>query len=325
SSLLLPPAMMFTSNSSSIIHPSGFYIVAFENFPYIEIYYIILAFVYLLTVIFNTFLIVIVIINPCLHTPKFLVVVNLAIVDVILSTSIIPSMIKVFLLKDNFISYNLCMVQMYVYYSFIAMESYILAILSYDRFIAICFPLRQATINTMKAMFCITACTWGFNLGQLMYSVTIMKRLSFCNSVKVRSYFCDYAPVFRLACNDNSLHWSMASTFSMLNLILPLSFIIVTYIVILLIVFRMKTVGSRLKALGTCIEHLILVAVFFVPILIIFVFGLYIRLIDADQRVLTLSMASCFPPCINPIVYSLKTKEIKTRWLALVRKLKVSM
>ncbi|XP_072301907.1 olfactory receptor 2A12-like [Eucyclogobius newberryi] len=314
---------MSASNSSSIIHPPGFYIVAFETFPYIEVYYIFLSFVYLLTVIFNIFLISIVIIDPCLHTPKFLVVVNLAIVDLILSTSIIPSMIKVFLLKDRFISYNLCMVQMYVYYAFISMESYILAILSYDRFIAICFPLRQASINTMKVMFCITACTWGFNLGRLMYSVTIMTRLSFCGSVKVSSYFCDYAPVFRLACNDYSLQWSMASTSSMLNLILPLSFIVLTYAVILVIVFRIKN-GSKLKALATCIEHVIIVAVFFVPIITIFMFGLYIRLIDAEKRVLTLSMASCFPPCINPIVYSLKTKEIKTRWLAMVRKIKVS-
>uniref|UniRef100_A0A3B3Z7D1 Olfactory receptor n=1 Tax=Periophthalmus magnuspinnatus TaxID=409849 RepID=A0A3B3Z7D1_9GOBI len=307
-----------------IIHPPGFYIVSFQTFPYIKIYFIVLAFMYLFTVIFNAFLIFIVIIDPCLHTPKFLVVVNLAIVDTILSTSLIPSMIKVFLLKDNFISYNLCMVQMYVYYAFISMESHVLVILSYDRFIAICFPLRQASINTVKSMFCITACTWGLNLGRLIYSVTIMTRLSFCDSVKVSSYFCDYAPVFRLACNDNSLQWSIASASSMVNLIVPFCLIILTYVVILVTVFKMKTIGSRLKALATCIEHIVIVAVFFVPIITVFLFGLYIRLIDADKRVLTLSMASCFPPFINPIVYSLKTKEIKTRWLAVVRKLKVS-
>ncbi|CAL9685266.1 unnamed protein product [Knipowitschia caucasica] len=315
--------MSITSNSSSIIHPPGFYIVAFLAFPYINVYFIVLAFIYFLTVVFNAILIFIIIVDPCLHTPKFVAVGNLALVDVLLSTSLIPSMIKVFLLKDNFIAYNLCLVQMFAYYYFAQMESFLLAILSYDRFIVICFPLRQASINTIKSMFCITTFFWTLNMSRLTYSISAMTRLSICDSVKVSSYFCDYAPVFRLACNDNSLQWTLASVESMINLTLPLCFIILSYFAILVTVFRMKT--SRLKALATCIEHIIVVAVFFVPIFTIFVYGLYVRLIEADTRVLTLSMASCFPPCINPIVYSLKTKEIKTRWKEMIRKVKVRL
>lgn len=313
------------SNTSAIIYPPGFYITAFETFPNVIIYFIILSFVYALTVVFNGLLISIIVYDSVLHTPKFLVVVNLAIVDVILSTSIIPSMIKIFLIKDNFISYNLCLVQMYFYYAFVSMESYMLAVLSYDRFITICFPLRQASINTMKSMSCVIGCCWAFNLGRLAYSIVIMTQLSFCDSLRVSSYFCDYAPLFRLACNDYSLQWSMASISSMLNLIGPFSFIVLTYIVLLVIIFRMKSIGSRTKALATCIEHIILVAVFFIPILTVFIFGLYLRLIDPDRRVLALSLASCLPPCINPIVYSLKTKEIRARALTLVRRMKTSV
>ncbi|KAM6984628.1 olfactory receptor 1M1-like [Aplochiton taeniatus] len=214
---------------------------------------------------------------------------------------------------------------MFVYYSLLALESFALSVLAYDRFIAICFPLHQHSINTMRSMFCILGVIWSYGIGVNMFSTSIMTRLSFCGSVKVFSYFCDYAPVFRLACNDYSLHWSMASIMSLVNLLGPLSFIILSYVSILVAVFRMKTLDSRIKALATCTEHLILVAIFYIPILFIFMLGFFGFRIDPDLRVLSLSMASCFPPCLNPIIYSLKTKEIKTKALALFSRTKVTM
>ncbi|TKS82860.1 Olfactory receptor 24 [Collichthys lucidus] len=312
-------------NDSVIIHPPGFYIIGFETFPYISVYIIFLTFVYVVTLVFNILLIYIIARDHCLHTPKFLAVVNLAVIDVLLNTSTIPSMIRTFLFKDNFIPFNLCLLQMYVYYSVASLESYALAILAYDRLIAICFPLRQNLFNTVTIMSCIVGLTWIYSLGRVAYSTIIMTRLSFCNSVRVFSYFCDYAPVFRLACNDYTLQWSVASASSMVNLMAPFSFIVLSYGSILVTVFRMKSVSSRMKALATCVEHLVLVAIFYIPIFSIFLLGLYVRAIDPDQRVLSLSLASCIPPCVNPIVYSLKTKEIKTRALALVHRTKISV
>ncbi|XP_067465261.1 olfactory receptor 1M1-like [Thunnus thynnus] len=311
-------------NNSVIIHPPGFYIIGFQSFPYISVYIIFLAFVYVVTLVFNSLLIYIIACDRCLHTPKCLAVVNLAVTDIFLNTSTIPSMIKTFLFKDNFIPFNLCLLQMYVYYAFASLESYALAVLAYDRLIAICLPMHQSLFNTIRIMSCIIGLTWVYNLVRVAYSTAIMTRLSFCNSVRVFSYFCDYAPVFRLACNDYTMQWSMASTSSMINLMGPFTFILLSYASILVTVFRMKSVSSRMKALATCIEHIILVAVFFIPIFSIFLMGLYVRSIDPDQRVLSLSLASCIPPCINPIVYSLKTKEIKIRALALVHRMKTS-
>uniref|UniRef100_UPI0037E82F3F olfactory receptor 1M1-like n=1 Tax=Semicossyphus pulcher TaxID=241346 RepID=UPI0037E82F3F len=305
-------------NTSVIVHPPGFYIFGFETFSYISVYFIFLVFVYAVTVLFNCLVIYVIAFNQCLHTPKFLAVVNLAVIDVILNTCTIPSMIKVFLVKDNFIPFNLCLVQMFFYYAFGTLESYALAVLAYDRLIAICFPLRHNSINTMRSMSCIVGMTWSFALGINLFATAIMTHLSFCNSVRVFSYFCDYAPVFRLACNDFTLQWSVASLLTFLLLVGPFVFILLSYVSILVTVFRMKSLNNRVKALATCVEHLILVAVFYIPLITIFTIGFYLRLIDPDQRVLSLSLASCIPPCINPIVYSLKTKEIKIRFLALM-------
>ncbi|XP_008331128.1 olfactory receptor 2AT4-like [Cynoglossus semilaevis] len=310
-------------NDSVIIHPPGFYIIGFQTFPFISVYFIFLAFVYVVTVLFNTLLICIIVFNHCLHTPKFVAVVNLAVIDLILSTCLIPSMIKVFLLKDNFIPFNLCLVQMYIYYAITTMESYALAVLAYDRLVSICFPLHQHSVNTLRGMTWIVTVSWCLGAGFPIFSVSIMTRLSFCNSLRVFSYFCDYAPVFRLACNDYTLQWSVASVSSLVLLVVPFGFILLSYISILVTVFRMKSLDSRKKALATCVEHVILVASFYLPIVIIFTIGLYLRLINPDQRVLSLSLASCLPPCINPIVYSLKTEEIKKRILALAQKSKV--
>ncbi|CAG08888.1 unnamed protein product [Tetraodon nigroviridis] len=311
------------SNDTVIIHPPGFYVIGFETFPHIRFYFIFLAFVYVVTLLFNCLLIYVIASHPCLHTPKFLAVVNLAVIDIVLSSSTIPSMIRTFLLKENFFPFNLCLLQMFTYYSFATLESLALAILAYDRLIAICFPLQHNSINTLWSMSWIVAVTWCYSLGLAAFSASIMTWLSFCKSVEVYSYFCDYAPTFRLACNDNTLHWAVSSTASVLNLVAPFVFIVLTYTAILLTLFRMKSVNSRMKALSTCVEHLVLVAVFYIPLFTIFIFGFYVRLIDADLRVLSLSMASCIPPCINPIVYSLKTKEIKIRAVALFRKHKI--
>lgn len=311
------------SNGSVIIHPPGFYVIGFEAFPHIRFYFIFLAFVYVVTVFFNCLLIFVITSNACLHTPKFLAVVNLAVIDIVLNSSTIPSMIRTFLLKDNFFPFNICLLQMFVYYSFVTLESFALAILAYDRLIAICFPLQQNSINTLWSMSCIVAVTWAYSLGLIAFSVGIMTRLSFCKSVTVYSYFCDYAPTFRLACNDNTLQWAVSSTASVVNLVAPFAFIVLTYVVILITLFLMKSVNSRMKALATCVEHLVLVTIFYTPLFTIFILGFYVRLINADQRVLSLSLASCVPPCVNPIVYSLKTREIKIRAVALIRKSKI--
>ncbi|XP_041706198.1 olfactory receptor 1M1-like [Coregonus clupeaformis] len=315
------------NDSSVLIHPPGFYIIGFTSLPFANLYFLFLAFVYVVSVVFNTILIYIITVDHRLHNPKFIAVGNLAVVDLVLNTCIIPGMLKTFLAKNNFVSFNLCMVQMYVYYCFMSMESFSIAVLAYDRMIAICFPLRHGSINTMTSMSCILGFIWCFCLGMHTFSTSIMTRLSYCDSVNVYSYFCDYAPVFRLACNDNTLQWAVASAMSLGIILGPLSFILMSYISILIAVFRMKTVESRVKALATCTEHLILVAVFFIPVLTIFMVGLLARNIkpDPDLRVLSLSLASCIPPCLNPIVYSLKTKEIKSKVLTMFRRIKVQV
>ncbi|XP_072301599.1 olfactory receptor 1496-like [Eucyclogobius newberryi] len=310
-------------NNSILIHPPGFYIIGFQTLPFISVYFIFLAFVYAVTVLFNCLVIYVIAFNNALHSPKFLAVFNLAVIDLIINTCLIPCMIKIFLAKDNFIPFNLCLVQTFTYFTFGSLESFALVILAYDRLVAICFPMQQNSVNTLKCMSCIVAVTWSIAIGINCFAVGIMTWLSFCKTVTVFSYFCDYSPVYRLSCNNYTVHFYTASVSTILVLVIPFIFIVVTYISIIITVFNMKSVNRRIKALSTCVEHVILVAVFYLPLFIIYIFGFYFGGINPDQRVLYLSLASCIPPCLNPIVYSLKTKEIKVRIKAIVRKQKI--
>ncbi|XP_041116005.1 olfactory receptor 1F1-like [Polyodon spathula] len=310
--------------NGSIVRPPGFYIIGFSSLPNVNYYLIFLGIVYIVTVLANILLITVIWAERCLHTPKYIAVVNLAVIDVCYSSSMIPKMIDIFLMNSHFMPYNICLTQMFFVFTFSSLESISLSILAYDRLVAICFPLRQHAINTNSRMLIIIATAWVVIVSLTGFSVVIMNQLSFCKSITIYSYFCDYAPVFRLACNDYSLHWLTAVTFSMVLIFGPLSFIIVSYVCIIRAMLKIKSVDGRFKAFKTCTEHLTLVTIFYLPTLILYILGFFIFAVEVDTRMLNLSLSACIPPLLNPIVYTLKTKEIMNRIHILLKMVKIS-
>ncbi|XP_061105525.1 olfactory receptor 4E2-like [Conger conger] len=142
--------------------------------------------------------------DHCLHSPKYIIVFNLAVSDLCGSTAAIPPVIDTFLLKSHIISFKACLTHMFFGFWFVTMESLTLTVLSYDRYVAICFPLRYNEIVTSTSMLVITATLWISGGVIMLVAVIYVSRLSYCKTNVINSYFCDHGPMHILACNDNT-------------------------------------------------------------------------------------------------------------------------
>ncbi|XP_017260780.2 olfactory receptor 1-like [Kryptolebias marmoratus] len=292
----------------SFIRPAYFIIRGFIGLPYIKYYYIFLFFVYIVSVLGNTAVMAVIYLDHKLRTPKYVAVFNLALSDLLGSTSLLPKVLDIFLFNHYYISYNDCMAFLFFCFTFLAMQAFNLVALSYDRLMAIMFPLHYQTKVTNRKMLSFIAIFWMFVVISFLIVVGLLSRLSFCRSVVINSYFCDHAPLFVLACNDNFP--SIVTGFLLPSLILwfPFAIILSSYLCIGYTLSKVASVQERLKAFKTCTAHLSLVGIYFIPSILIF--GVAVKM-PQNARIISLSLASIFPPILNPIIYVLQTHEIK--------------
>uniref|UniRef100_A0A8C4RR25 Olfactory receptor 146-like n=1 Tax=Erpetoichthys calabaricus TaxID=27687 RepID=A0A8C4RR25_ERPCA len=295
--------------NNTFVHPEMFYISGFQDMPFANYFYIFLFLVYILTVFCNTFLIVLIYLEQSFHSPKYIAVSNLALADLCTTTAVIPKVIDTFLFNSNFIRYNACLANMFFVPYFSAVQSLSLVILAYDRFLAICFPLQYHSINTNSRMIIIISSAWMFSAVTLSIMVLLVTRLSFCRSTVINSYFCDHGPVYRLACNDFYINIIMAFTNIALFLFVPLIFILFTYLAIGVTLLKIATSEGRQKALKTCTSHIILVAMFYIPIAVTYLAASFVNF-HPNARILNNLLSTTIPPMLNPIIYTLKTDEM---------------
>ncbi|XP_061105485.1 olfactory receptor 1E16-like [Conger conger] len=305
---------------SSIVHPDYFFISGFAGIPHTKYYYGFLCFVYAVTVVGNIFVMFMIYSDRCLHSPKYIAVFNLALSDLCGSTALVPQVIDTFLFKAHLISFQACLTNMFFVFWFLHLQSFTLTLLSYDRCVAICFPLRYNEIVTKKSMLVITAVLWIIGALAILLALSFITKLSFCKSTVINSYFCDHGPLHRLACNDNTPSIMMNWTCPVVILWLPVLFIMGTYICIARALLKIAAASERFKAMQTCTSHLILVSVFYFPLCFTFLLG---SSIHQNARILNMLLANALPPMLNPIIYSLKTEEFRESIKKLYRRKKM--
>ncbi|MBN3308620.1 O51E2 protein, partial [Amia calva] len=256
-----------------------------------------------------------------LHTPKYLAVFSLSIVDVSTSTALVPKCIDYFLFDSRFVLYDACLTQMFFFHYFYSMESLSLVVMAYERLISICFPLRSSAINTNTRMVCIILFCYVFAFAILLASMILITRLSFCQPVPlIISYFCDHGPVFKIACTYNTPNWNTAVVYMVSIIFVPLTFIIMSYVCIIAALAKIASAEGRWKAFKTCTAHLILVAIFFIPILVTYMIAWINIRIDTNTRILNTSLSATLPPLLNPIIYTLKTEEVMEQIKKFIRR-----
>ncbi|XP_067464386.1 olfactory receptor 1-like [Thunnus thynnus] len=308
-SIMSPEEKAATTFNATFVRPAKFYISGFSNIPHVKYYYVFLCFVYVMTVLGNVLLLSVIYLVETLHTPKYMIVSNLAVTDLCGSTALIPKLLDTFLFDNRYIVYEACLSYMFFVLFFGSVQSWTLVTMAYDRFIAICFPFRYHSIVTKPAITAMLLFVWVSLLSLVAFTVGLIDRLSFCRSLVIKSFYCDHGPVYRLACNDNSLNNIMAYVAFIIVLCIPLILIGVTYVCIAIALSRIASGEERLKALKTCTSHLILVAIFFLPIV-----GTNIAAVASNihpnARIINSSLTHTIPALLNPIVYSLKTEEV---------------
>uniref|UniRef100_A0A3P8W2Q0 G-protein coupled receptors family 1 profile domain-containing protein n=1 Tax=Cynoglossus semilaevis TaxID=244447 RepID=A0A3P8W2Q0_CYNSE len=292
----------------TFMHPAYFIITGLSGIPNIRHYYVFLFFVYIVSVLGNTLVMALIYLDPKLRTPKYVAVFNLAFVDLFGNTALVPKVLDIFLFNHPQIPYNDCLTFLFFCYTCLCMQSFNLVALSYDRLIAITYPLHYQVKVTHKFMLYLIASFWVFSIIAVLIAVGLITRLSICESVFVNSYFCDHGQIYRLSCNDHYPNYVLSWFYPVAFSWVPLLFILITYICIVCTLAKMATVHEGLKAFRTCIGHLSLVAVYYIPVLTTFTM---MDKIHPNARILNLSLTSVFPPMLNPIVYVLQTQEIK--------------
>uniref|UniRef100_A0A3Q3ML11 G-protein coupled receptors family 1 profile domain-containing protein n=1 Tax=Mastacembelus armatus TaxID=205130 RepID=A0A3Q3ML11_9TELE len=274
----------------------------------VQVFLYLAVFGIIMTVVGNFLLLSVIFLARTLHTPKYMIVFNLALTDLCGSTALIPKVLDTFLFDNRYIVYEACLSYMFFVWFFLNVQSWTLVIMAYDRFIAICFPLRYHSIVTKPAIAAMLLSVWVVLMSISACIVGLLDRHSFCGSLVIQNFICGMGSIRNLACGDTSLISNIAEVSFVLNPILPPVLIALTYICIAIALSRIASPKERLKAAKTCTSHLILVAVYFSPLL----YSSLIFDIDRDADII-LSILPDMPPLLNPILYSLKTEEVRQK------------
>ncbi|XP_012599605.3 olfactory receptor 5P76 [Microcebus murinus] len=271
--------------------------------------FMIILCIYLVTISGNLSTIILIRISSQLHHPMYFLLSHLASADIGYSSSVTPNMLVNFLVERNTISYLGCAIQLGSAVFFGTAECFLLAAMAYDRFVAICNPLLYST--KMSTQVCvqllIVAYTGGFlNASSFTFSFF---SLSFCGQNQVNHFFCDFAPLIELSCFDTSVPAAVPSFTAGSIIVVTVFVIAISYIYILITILKMRSTEGRHKAFSTCTSHLTAVTLFYGTITFIYVMPKSSYSTDQNKVVSVFYMVVI--PMLNPLIYSLRNKEIK--------------
>lgn len=262
---------------------------------------------YLVILLGNGTLVLLTLLDSRLHTPMYFFLANLSFLDIWYTSSFIPSMLIHFLSKKKTISFTKCVLQMSVSYSMGSTECVLLAVMAYDRFVAICNPLRYTIIMSKALCIQMAALAWGLGFFNSLTETILAIRLPFCGKNVINHFACEILAFVKLACTDISLNEIAIMLGNVIFLFTPLLLICISYIFILSTVLRINSAEGRKKAFSTCSAHITVVTVFYGTILFMYMKP---KSKDSAFNKLIALFYGVVTPMLNPIIYSLRNTEV---------------
>ncbi|XP_068845387.1 olfactory receptor 5AL1-like [Capricornis sumatraensis] len=279
--------------------------------------------IYFASVLGNLGLIVLIQVSPQLHTPMYFFLSHLAFIDFSFTSSVTPNTLVSFLCEVNSITFYACAIQLCSFITFVVCEQYLLSVMAYDRYVAICNPLLYAILMPKKLCIRIIAGTYiyGFTVGLAQTVATFL--LSFCSSNRVNHFYCDDVPLVALACSDTHVKELMLLIIAGLNTLCSLLIVVISYIFILFAILRIRSAEGRQKAFSTCVSHLTSITIFYATIIFMYL------LPNSSHSLNTDKFASVFYvvviPMLNPLIYSLRNQEVKNALKRIIEKLHLAI
>ncbi|XP_069421456.1 olfactory receptor 8D4 isoform X2 [Ovis canadensis] len=274
--------------------------------------------IYVVTAMGNLGMISIIRLSSQLHKPMYYFLSSLSFIDFCYSSVITPKMLAGFLRRDKAISYSGCMTQLFFFCIFIISECYMLAAMAYDRYVAICSPLFYNVIMSPRVCSLLVAAVFSVGFTDAMIHGGFMLRLTFCESNIIKHYFCDIVPLIKLSCSSTYIDELLIFVIGGFNMVATSMTIITSYAFILSSIFHIRSKEGRSKAFSTCSSHLTAVLVFYGSLM-----SLYLK--PASSSSLTQEKVSSVfytnvIPMLNPLIYSLRNKEVKNSLMKLLRR-----
>ncbi|NXG40427.1 O1038 protein, partial [Dromaius novaehollandiae] len=274
--------------------------------------------IYLVTMVGNVLIVVLVVADQHLHTPMYFFLGNLSSLETCYSSTILPWLLASILTGDSTISAQGCMAQFYFFASFATSECYLLAVMPYDRYLAICQPLLYASLMTWKVSLQLAAASWllGFLIATVV--ISFISQLKFCGPNVIDHFFCDFTPLLELVCSDTSAVTLLAFIISILDAVCPFLFTLASYMCILAAILRITSSVGRQKACSTCLSHLTAVTVFYGTLIIVYMLPRTPQLRQLNK--VFSFFYTVLVPLVNPLIYSLRNREVREALKKTLRK-----
>ncbi|XP_001514059.3 olfactory receptor 10AG1-like [Ornithorhynchus anatinus] len=286
-----------------------FVLLGFLDLPKLrEFLFGIFLFSYMIILAGNGLIIIITATDQTLHTPMYFFLRNLSFLEICYTSVTLPRMLMSLQTQDGTISFLSCAAQMCFLLMLGATECFLLAVMAYDRYVAICNPLRYPIIMSHKACVLLAAGSWISDIPVQIGQTSQIFSLPFCNSNKLNHFFCDIPPVLELACGDTSMNQLSVYAAALLFVTAPFLLILVSYVKIISTILKLPSATGRRKAFSTCSSHLIVVTSFFGSAIITYLWPKSSHSVDVD-KFLSLFYTTVIP-LFNPMVYSLRNKEV---------------
>ncbi|ELW48379.1 olfactory receptor 2T11 [Tupaia chinensis] len=266
------------------------------------------AAVFLATLAGNGLLVLLILVDPRLHTPMYFFLWQLSLLDVLFTLAIVPKMMSDYLLRRTAISVSGCGTQVFLGLALGGTECVLLGLMSYDRYVAICEPLRYSLLMSRPRCRQMAAFSWGSGVLNAVIHTVYTMSFPFCGPREIHHFYCELPGVVRLSCEDTSAYETGVLISTSILLLLPFSLILTSYSLILVTILQMASATGRRKALSTCSSHLAVVSLYYGAIIF-----MYMRPISSHtpgQDKVVSVFYTILTPMLNPLIYSLRNKDV---------------